>query len=226
MKKKRSSERQVIVVGLGRFGAAVALSLTRLGHEVLAVDDDPEIVQLYADDLTQVVRADATNEEALQQLGAQNFEVAVVGTGTNMEASVLTVLSLAELGVEDIYAKALSRQHGEILSRVGANHVVYPETTMGERVAHMVSSAMIDYIEFEDGFAICRTRPPLEAIDRTLADSQPRKRYGVTVVGVKRSGADFQHAVPETLVHRNDELVVSGRISDVEAFCAITREEE
>jgi trk system potassium uptake protein len=212
----------VVVVGLGRFGSATALSLIRLGHEVLAIDDNSANVQRWADELTHVVQADSTDEDALRQLGVQDFKRAVVGMGSNLEASVLTVLTLVQLGVQEVWAKAISKKHGQILHRVGAAHVVYPETAMGERVAHMVTGSMIDYIEFEDGFAIARTKAPVEALDRTLGESKLRGKYGVTVVGVKRRNEDFTYARPETGIVAGDELIVSGPTDKVEKFCAAT----
>jgi trk system potassium uptake protein TrkA len=212
----------VVVVGLGRFGTSVAMSLLRLGHDVLAIDENAELVQKWSDDLTHVVAADSTDEEALQQLGVEGFPRAVVGIGADIEASVLTVLALAELGIQDIWAKAISRKHGQILERVGAHHVVYPEHDMGERVAHMVTGAVIDYIEFDDGFSIARTKSPHEAHGRTLSESALRSKYGITVVGVKRRGEDFTYARPETRVHAGDELIVSGPTVAVEKFSALT----
>jgi len=211
----------VLVVGLGRFGSSVARSLERLGHEVLAVDERPAIVQKFASDFTHVVAADTTDTEALRQIGADQFVRAVVGIGTDIEASVLTVLSLVELGVEEVWAKAINAKHARILERVGATHVVRPESAMGERVAHMVTGAMIDYIEFDDGFSIARTRAPRIAFDQTLAEAALRSKYGVTVVGVKRRGEDFTYARPETLVTASDELIVSGPTRKVEEFCAL-----
>ncbi len=213
----------VVVVGLGRFGGALARSLVRMGHDVLAIDIDPVLVQKWASELTHVVQADGTDTEALEQLGVGTFSRAVVGIGTHIEASVLTVLSLVEVGVAEVWGKAITKQHGKILHRIGAAHVVYVESLMGERVAHMVSGAMIDYIEFDDGFAIARTMAPGESYDRSLGQSALRTKYGITVVGVKRPGADFTYARPETEVHRGDQLIVSGATDLVERFCALTR---
>ena len=214
----------VVVVGLGRFGGSVATSLIQLGHEVLAIDEDEALVQKWSDQLTHVVSADSTDEEALRQLGVGDFSSAVVAIGTDIEASVLTVLALAELGVEEIWAKAISRKHGRILERIGAKHVVYPESAMGERVAHMVTGAMIDYIEFDDGFSIARTKSPAQAHGKTLGESALRTRYGITVVGVKRRGQDFTYARPETEIQAGDELIVSGPTVKVEKFSALTLE--
>src|SRR5699024_3918445 len=195
----------VVVIGLGRFGVSVAASLVRLGHEVLALDEDRELVQRWASEFTHVVQADTTDEEAMRQVGVDGFRCAVVGIGTDIEASVLTVLTLVEVGVSDVWAKAINMKHGRILNRVGAAHVVYPESAMGERVAHMVTGSMIDFIEFDDGFRIARTRAPREAIGRTLAESALRTAYGITVVGLKRHDEDFTYARPETTVEDSDE---------------------
>jgi trk system potassium uptake protein TrkA len=197
----------VVVIGLGRFGGAVAESLARVGHEVLGIDLNAELVQSWADRLTHVVQADSTNSETLRRLGVHEFSRAVVGIGNDLAASVLTVLALGDLGVGDIWAKALSPKHGRILERTGAHHVIFPEAAMGERVAHLVTGKMIDFIEFDDGFAIVKTRAPREAEGKTLAECALRSKYGVTVVGVKRPKADFNYAQPETRIVQGDLLI-------------------
>ncbi len=212
----------VLVVGLGRFGTAVAVSLVGLGHEVMAVDHHPEVVQSLANKLTHVVEADSTSEEAMRQLGAHEFSRAVVGIGNSIESSVLSVAILVDLDVKEVWAKAISREHGRILERIGANHVIYPESAMGERVAHLVTGKMIDFIEFDDGFAIVKTRAPEEAVNQTLTESALRARYGITVVGVKSPGRDFTYARPETVIRRGDLLIVSGETAKVERFAAVT----
>lgn len=222
MVRKSSTPDSVVVIGLGRFGGALAESLVRLGHEVLAIDENEALVQSWADRLTHVVQADASNNETLRRLGVPDFARAVVGIGTDIEASLLTVLALSEVGVKDIWAKALSVRHGRLLQRTGAHHVVYPEAAMGERVAHLVTGKMIDFIEFDDGFAIVKTRAPQEAIGHTLAESALRSKYGVTVVGVKRPREDFTYARPETLIERGDLLIVSGATHLVESFAALS----
>ena len=220
-RSRNAAPTSVVVIGLGRFGSAVADSLVRMGQEVLAIDEDPALVEKWADDLTHVTQADSTDEQALRQLGVSDFDRAVVAIGTDIEASVLTVLALSEAGVPDIWAKAITRKHGAILERVGAHHVIYPEYSMGERVAHMLTGGMMDYIEFDDDFSIARTLAPSFTWDKTLAESAPRSKHGVTIVGVKRTGEDFTYARPETLVNRNDHLIVSGPPRLVEKFCNI-----
>jgi trk system potassium uptake protein TrkA len=211
----------VVVIGLGRFGSAVAESLSHLGHDVLAIDEDAALVQSWGERLAHVVQADTCNAETLRQLGAADFQHAVVGIGTDIEASVLTTLALSELGVPDIWAKAINRNHGRILERTGAHHVVFPEAAMGERVAHLVTGKMIDFIQFDDDFAIVKARAPKEALGRTLAESALRTRYGITIVGVKRPGIEFAYARPETVIEDGDLLIVSGGTREVERFAAL-----
>ena len=125
----------VLVAGLGRFGTAVALTLVQDGVEVLAIEQDARLVEIWADELIHVVQADCSDDEVLRQLGVGQFDHAVVAIGSNVESSLLTVLALSEAGVPDIWAKADTAKHGNILSRVGAHHVIYPEKSMGQRVA-------------------------------------------------------------------------------------------
>ena len=215
------SRKPVLVVGLGRFGGSVATTLERMGHEVLGADIDAERVQEYAEDLTQVVEADCTDLPCLERLGGKSFESAVVGIGSNIEASVLTVLALVDLGVSNIWAKANSHKHGRILERTGAHHVVFPEEKMGQRVARLLNERLLDYIGFDREFAIARLAAPEPIVGVPLVTSQCRKKHDVTVIGVKRQGEDFIHAVPDTLILPGDELVVSGRIENIESFAGI-----
>jgi trk system potassium uptake protein len=216
----KSDADTVVVIGLGRFGSGVAKALAALGHDVLAIDTDQDTVQDHSAALGHVVQADATDLEALKQLGVQDFSHAVVSIGQNLEASVLTILNLSQMGIRDIWAKANSTQHGRIAERVGAHHVVYPEFDMGQRVAHLVTGKMIDFIEFEDGFAIAKTRAPQETHGKVLSDSNVRQRHGVTVVGVKRRHQDFIYARPETMLQAGDLLIIAGPTKAIERFSA------
>jgi trk system potassium uptake protein len=210
----------VVVIGLGRFGANVAEALVQLGHDVLAIDSDADTVQSLSGTLPHVVQADATDAETLKQLGVGDFAHAVVSIGQNLETSVLTVLNLSQMGMKNIWAKANNPPHGRIAERVGAHHVVYPEADMGERVAHLVTGKMIDFIEFDDGFAIAKTRAPRETLGKTLADSAVRQRHSVTVVGIKRRHQDFIYAKADTVVQAGDLLIVAGATREVERFAA------
>jgi trk system potassium uptake protein TrkA len=209
----------VLVIGLGRFGSSIAGTLDRLGKDVLAVEKSPELVAQWAGRIP-LVEADCTNPEALEQLGARDFPVAVVGVGSYLEASVLITGNLVDLGTPQIWAKAISTEHARILRRIGAHHVVLPEADAGARVAHLVSGKMLDYIEVEDGFTVVKMRPPRETQGFTIAQSKIRDRYGVTVIGVKSPGIDFVYAEPETRIAADDLLIVSGHADLLERFAA------
>ncbi|MET9338288.1 MULTISPECIES: potassium channel family protein [unclassified Nonomuraea] len=211
----------VVVIGLGRFGTALALELTRRGTEVLAIDSRPKVVQALAGQITQIAAADATDPEALTQLGVPDFYRAVVAIGGDLEASILTTSVLVDMEIEDIWAKAVSRQHGQILSRIGAHRVVLPEHDMGERVAHLVSGRMLDYMQVDAGFALAKTRPPKEYVGIRLGSSGLRKKFGVTVVAVKSPGEEFTYATAETELAYGDVILVSGRTENVERFAEL-----
>lgn len=215
------AERRVVhstlVIGLGRFGSAVAITLDRIGREVMAVESDPRLVEQWSGRIP-IVEADAANPEALEQLGAAEFHTAVVGVATSLEASVLITGNLVDLGTEQIWAKAISAEHGRILRRIGAHHVVYPEADAGQRVAHMVSGRMLDYIEMDEGFTIVKMRPPRETHGFTVGESDIRKKYGITVIGVKAPGEPFEYATQSTRINADDLLIVSGDTALLERF--------
>ena len=211
----------VLVIGLGRFGAATAGQLDRLGREVLVVDTSEALVSKWSERVTHAVQADARSVEALQQIGAQDFSIAVCAVGSSVEASVLIVANLVDLKIQQIWAKAISKSHGKILERIGANHVIYPEAEAGERVAHLVSGRMLDFIEFDDDFALVKMYPPKPIRGLALIDSGVRRKHKVTVVGVKSPGKPFTYATPETVVSNHDLIIVSGAEADIERFAAL-----
>ncbi|WP_314439174.1 potassium channel family protein [Massilia timonae] len=215
-----SASDSVVVIGLGRFGGAVAQSLMRLGHDVMGIDTREDLVQIWGDRLTHAVQADSTNENVMLQLGVADFSHAIVGIGSDLAASLMTLMVLTELGIKDIWVKAMTPEHGQIAQRIGAHHVIYPEADMGARVAHLITGRMMDFIEFEDGFAIAKIHAPAETHNRTLAEAHVRSRFGVTVVGVKRANEDFQHALADTTIRSADLLIVSGPTKKIEMFAA------
>lgn len=211
----------VLVIGLGRFGAAVAGQLQRLGREVLAVDTDSGLVQKWAERVTHAVQLDGRNIEALRQIGAQEFSIAVVAVGTSVEASVLVTANLVDLKVPQIWAKAMSATHGRILTRIGAHHVIYPEAEAGERTAHLLNGRMLDFIQFDDDFVLAKMYPPKPIRGLSLKDSNIRTRYQITVVGVKSPGEEFTYAAPDTVISNHDLIIVAGTSEQVERFSAL-----
>jgi len=211
----------VLVIGLGRFGAATAGQLDRLGREVLVVDISEALVQKWSERVTHAVQADSRSLEALKQIGAQDFSIAVCAVGSSVEASVLITANLVDLQIPQIWAKAISKSHGKILERIGANHVIYPEAEAGERAAHLVSGRMLDFIEFDDDFALVKMYPPKLIRGLNLIDSGVRQKYNVTVVGVKSPGKPFTYATADTVVSDHDLIIVSGTEGDIERFAAL-----
>jgi trk system potassium uptake protein TrkA len=211
----------VLVVGLGRFGAATAGELDKLGRDVLAVDADPARVQKWADRVRHTAVLDARDANALAQIGGADFSIAVVATGSSIEASVLITTNLVDLKVPQIWAKAISESHGRILTRIGAHRIVYPEREAGERVAHLVSGRMIDFIRFDDDFALVKMYPPKPIRGLSLVESGVRSKYNITVVGVKSPGKPFTYATEQTVVSNHDLIIVSGTNEDIERFAAL-----
>jgi len=212
----------VLVIGLGRFGAATAGQLDRLDREVLAVDESLTLVQKWSERVTHAVQADARSIDALRQLGAQEFKIAVVAVGSSIEASVLITANLVDLEIPQIWAKAISKSHGKILERIGANHVIYPEAEAGERTAHLVTGRMLDYIQFDDDFALVKMYPPKPIRGVPLDKSEVRRKYHITVVGVKSPGKPFTYATGQTIVSDHDLIIASGSTADIERFAALS----
>ncbi|GHE39996.1 potassium channel family protein [Streptomyces capitiformicae] len=219
---QHAGDQRVAVIGLGRFGNSLANELMHRGWDVLGLDTDARLVQKYSDGLTHTAVADCTDPEVLRQLGVHEFTSAVVAIGSDVEASILVSSNLLEAEVPNIWAKAVSRQHGQILERLGVHHVVLPEHEMGERVAHLVTGRMLDFIEFDDDYALVKTVAPDIITSVPLGRSQVRSRYGITVVGIKRPGEDFTYATAETVVQKGDVIVVTGKTHAVETFAELS----
>lgn len=211
-----------VVIGLGRFGTSLALELIESDTEVLGIDANPKNVQALSGQLTHVVEADSTDEAALRQLSVHEFDRVVIAIGTDLEASILTASVVMGFGISNVWAKATSHAHARILQQLGVHHVVRPEHDMGKRVAHLVRGRMLDYIEFDDGFAMVKTIPPITLHGRSLAELHVRAQYGITVVGVKRPGTAFTYAGMDTVLREGDVVIVSGAIRDVERFSELT----
>lgn len=201
---------QVIVLGLGRFGSAAAQELERLGHEVLAVDMDARAVEESADHVTQAVRADATDPETLQELGAQDFDAAIVGMSSDERASILITVLLKRMGVGFVLSKAHNSLHGDILAMVGADRVVYPERETGTRVAHSFSMSMVvDYFEVAPGYGLEKLTT-IAFAGKTLRELDLRGRNGVIALLLRRGDRVMVNPHPEERLEAGDELTVAG----------------
>lgn len=209
------------MIGLGRFGASLAAELVKQGVEVLGMDSDPALVQRYADDLSSAAVVDSTDARALAQLSVETFDHVVVGIGTYLEASVLTTSALLDAGCTDVWVKATSRQHARILERLGAHHVVLPEHEMGERVAHLVMDRhMLDYVEFDEHFAMAKVPAPQNLVGVNLRDSNVRTDHEVTIVAAKHGDDEFTFVGLDHVIRASDTLIVAGRRRALARFAA------
>jgi trk system potassium uptake protein TrkA len=198
------------VIGLGRFGSAMATTLAELGHDVIGVDGDEERVRRLADTISLAIELDATDEKALKAAGIHDVDVAVVSIGENIESSLLVVMQLRELGVKTIVAKAVTPLHGRILEKLGVSRVIFPERDMAIRVAHsLVMPNVIDYIELSRDFSIVEIPAPEGFVGRTLKQLELRPRLGLTLIAIKRrssaDGPQMTNVAPSA-----DETILEG----------------
>jgi trk system potassium uptake protein TrkA len=221
MRSGREAASTVVIIGLGRFGGALARELEELGREVLGIDSDEARVQEFASHLTHVVQADPTHEEVLRELGVADFDAAVVAIGSSLEASILSASLLIQAGVKQVWAKASSESHGRILEQIGVHHVIYPDKEMGRRVAHMVGGDQLDYVEIDDGFVMAKTDTADAFVGKSLETLGLRRDYGIIVVATSAAGAAYLPATPSTVLGQGDLLIVAGPKDRIESFCRI-----
>ena len=217
MAAKPSGNKSVLVIGLGRFGGSVAATLDQMGQDVLAVDKNPELVARWSAHLP-TIQADMTDVLAIEQIDASQFDTAVVAIGDSIEASVIITGNLLDAGVSDLWAKSVSQEHARILQRIGARHIINAETDAGKRVGHLVAGNYLDYIEIDGPYTVVKVHTPLYAVGRSIEDVQVHDKYGVTVVGLKAPGKEFQYGSKELVMHRNDELILMGKQDQIDHF--------
>jgi trk system potassium uptake protein TrkA len=210
--------RQYAVIGLGEFGKSVALTLVKKGEEVIGIDSKEEVVRQLSDELTNAVCTDARDEKSLKALGIQDVDVAVVSVGEDLEASILITLTLKELGIKEIIAKAVSENQAKVLEKIGATRVIQPEKDMGIRLANsLISPRIIDHIELSGDYSLLEMSPPKEFIGKSLKELDIRKRYGLNVIAIKHSEKEIDIAPQaEHIIEGGDLLVVIGRNTDIE----------
>lgn len=205
------------VIGLGRFGSSVAKTLSAMGYEVMAVDNDEMRVQEISHVVTHAVQADATDEDAMRALGVRNADCAVVSIGQNIQASILSTLLLKGLGVPYVAAKAQNELHGRVLDKVGADRVIYPERDMGVRVArNLVSSNLLDYLELSPDYSILETVASQRVVGKTLGELNLRARHGISIIAIRR-GSDINLSPgADDVILEDDTLVMMGRIDQLD----------
>ena len=202
-----------LVIGMGRFGTAVAQELTELGQEVLVIDENEEDVQRVAEDVTQAMQGDAQDEAVLRAVGVRNFDCCVVAVGTDMEASILITVMLKELGAKYIVAKARSAVHAKVLERVGADRVVLPESEMGRKLAQRLAHTnVVDFIGVSDEYSILEVHTPKSWVGKSLVQLAVRQKYKVNVLAVRHgeNGALDASPKPNMAIEPNDLLLIMG----------------
>ncbi|MBL3685951.1 TrkA family potassium uptake protein [Leucobacter zeae] len=219
--RKLAAADSVAVIGLGRFGTSLALELMETGTEVLGVDINEDIVQALNGRLTQVVRADSTKPETLEQLTIGEFDRVVVAVGSDIKVSILTASLLLQLGVPVVWAKADDEQHAIILDQLGVHRVLSPERDMGRRVAHLVRGAAADYLEIDPGYAMVKTAAPREVQGMTLREAGVRARHQITVAAYRADSGQWRNAEADTVLQAGDTVLVVGPTARVEAFAQL-----
>jgi trk system potassium uptake protein TrkA len=223
------ARRTFAVIGLGRFGSAMAATLAELGQEVIGIDSSEDRVRDMADIVGQSIELDATDERALRSAGIQDVDVAVISIGENIEASLLVVMQVMGLGVKEVIAKAVTSLHGKILQRLGVSRVIYPEREMAIRIAHgLVVPNVLDYVELSRDFSIIELPAPAGFVGRTLKDINLRQRYGLQLIAIKRlapNGEETTNVAPggEDQILDGDKLSLLGdneRLSQIDKLLA------
>ena len=224
-------KRLFAAIGLGRFGYSVAESLVQKGCEVLAIDREEAKIQAISDSATFAVQCDATDERALKAVSTQNVDVAVVSIGENIEASILIVQTLTEMGITSIIAKAVTNAHGKILSNLGVTEVIYPERDAAIRLAHrLVSPKVLDYLELAPGYSVEEIAVPDRFSGMSIEETKIRELHNLNIIGIKKQvnrmikgklkkedTFNFTPS-PDDMIEKGDVLVMIGKEHDLDGF--------
>jgi trk system potassium uptake protein len=219
---RRAPRPEFAVIGLGRFGRGVALTLMERGYTVLGIDEDPTVSQQMADDLTQTVALDSTDEDALRAVDITSFDTVIVAIGTEFESALLTTVALKSLGVRRVVCKALGERQKAVLEKVGADEVILPEHEAGQRLAYMLTTPLLlDQLPLGAEHSITELRVPSSYIGRTLRDLDIRQRIRLTIVAIKRGQEVTISPPPETVLDHDDILVAIGPNDQVTRFAEL-----
>jgi trk system potassium uptake protein TrkA len=208
---------EFIVIGLGRFGTSLAMTLNAYNHEVLAIDSDIKRVQEVSQLLPHVLQLDATNIDALREAGVEAFDTGVVCIGTDFEANLLATVSLRKLGVRRVITKARTVTQQDILQRIGADEVILPEHEAGVRLARRLAAIdFVDFLELGKDKGVVEMVTPDYFVGKSLKEAEIRQRYGLAVVAIRRGQDAIISPRAEEVIQQNDILVVLGKIANCE----------
>jgi trk system potassium uptake protein len=215
----RTKNRSVAVIGLGTFGSTVASELARFGNHVLGIDTDERHVSRLADTLSEAVIADGRDEEALRQAGLENYDVAVVAIGEDLEANVLCTMNVKMLGVETVWVKALTRTHHRILTKLGADRVIQPEQEIGRHIAQVLHNPLVrDYVSLGNGYHVVDFQVPERLDGRLIGDLELPDRFELHSLGLMRGSEYLSCQSGETRLQTDDKLLLLGRGPNLRSF--------
>jgi len=212
----KGKTKQFMVLGMGLFGSSLAKALHELGHEVLAVDSDADLVEAIAPYVTQAVQIDATDEAALQELGVRNFDAVIVSIGKNLRDSILVCVIIKELGVPYLIAKATDEIHAKVLRKIGVDKVVFPERDMGVRVAKsLITPNVLEMMEFSGDYRLIEIILPAKWAGSSIIEIDVRRKYGISILAIQRDGQFIVSPSPDAVFEPGDILLVLGQKNDI-----------
>lgn len=212
-------DKNIIVLGLGRFGMSVATKLFNDGFYVTAVDYDYDLIEKMADSVSSAIQADITEEVAMHSLGINNYDVAIIATGSDLEASIEATLICKDSGVKEVIAKASSKQHARILKKIGADRIVFPEFDTGQRLARSLAGpSLMEIIDFSDEISLIKIKARKSWIGKSLVDLDFRKQYQMNVIAFERDGHMIIDVDPNLLIEEDDTIVLIGEKENAKAI--------
>ena len=211
--------KKIAVIGLGQFGATLALHLTEAGHEVIAIDTDPETISRLAPDIEHIVQQDMLDEGAMEFLGLDDCDIIVVAIGDTLAASVLTCLKALKLGGPTVVARAQDADHAEVLTRLGAHRVILPEAESARHLADRLTySGITDYFALSPSVHLVECSPLPEWVGKTLRDTNIRAKYGLNIVAIERTSGTVASPGPDEVIFEGDLVMAIGSAENVERF--------
>lgn len=215
----KHTTRNFAVIGLGAFGATIGRELTRFGNYVLGIDRDGAEVNRLAEEFSQTVVADGRDEAALREIGIADYDVAVIAMGQDLESSIVSAITVKMAGVDEVWAKAVSRMHHRILSKVGVDRIIHPEEEMGRHIAQMLHNPLVkDYVSLGNGYHVVNISVPERMAGKSLADLDLGARFDLRCVGVMEGTRYKGSDTTECTLKEADRLVILGQRSDLRRF--------
>lgn len=206
-------KKSFLVIGAGRFGTSVASTISDLGHDVMVIDNDENLIQQISSEVTNAITANSTSETALKALGIRDFDAVILAIGQDVQASIMTAILLVEMEAGYIVAKAQTDLHGKVLNKIGVNRVIHPERDMGQKLAHsLISPTIIDLIEVSDEYSVVEVSAPENMVGKTLKDLNLRALYGISIIALRRNHGDKTNIAPvaEDVIQADDIIVAVG----------------